>query len=158
MPRNSPAVKVVKVTVPFDNRITLYKPFCDSLPWLGKEVEAWLYLVEPGRYRLLSEEDVEKDPVLNPIRTAILQDKSTAPPHPSHAAHIRDAAMLVRLAQVRVDFHNGSSRILFPEELSALAPRDCDPRDLSILMPEGYLEIWYSDVLRRAVDRPWRSL
>jgi hypothetical protein len=159
MPRHSPSVKVVRIKVPPDNRITLYKPFCDTLTWLvGKaEVEAWLYLIEPGRYRLLSDEDIENDPELRPVRAAILEEKPNANTLPSQAADIRDAAMLIRLVPITIDFHKGSYRTLYAEELAALAPRYCDPRDLSILMPEGYLEIWYSDALLRAADRPWHS-
>lgn len=159
MPRHSPSVKVAKVRVPSDNRITLHKPFCDALPWLaGKsETDAWLYLVEPGRYRLLSDADVESDPYLRPVRAAVLQGNANVNTAPSQAADMREAAMPIRLVPITIEFHSGSYRTQVAEELVVLAPRYCDPRDLSILMPEGYLEIWYTDALLKATDRTWRS-
>jgi len=159
MPRHSPSAKVAKIKVTPDNRMTLPKPFCDALPWLvGKsETDAWLYLVEPGRYRLLSDEDIENDPDLQPVRAAMLQEKPDVRALPSHATEMRDAAMPIRLVPITIELHKGSYRTPYVEELAVLAPRYCDPRDLSILMPEGYLEIWYTDALLRATDRSWRN-
>jgi hypothetical protein len=155
MPRRPP---VFHDSLPLDNRLTLRKHFCDRLPWItGTEVEAWLFLIEPGRYRLLSDEDVQKDIQLEPVRALALQDKSIALSQPSDARPIRDAAIVAKLIPITVGFHNGSWRVLLPEDLGALAPADTDTRALSSLMPEGYLEIWYSDVLRRALDSPWRK-
>jgi hypothetical protein len=65
--------------------------------------------------------------------------------------------MIARLIPISIELHRGSWRALLTEELAALAPPDVNPRDLSILMPEGYLEIWYRDVLRRAFDPLWRN-
>jgi hypothetical protein len=142
-----------------DNRVTLPKHLCDRFTWItGKEVQAWLFLPEPGRYRLLSDEDVENDPQLESVRLLILQEKSAVPTQPSYVKNMRDAAVVARLIPITIDLHKGSWRVLFAEEWAALAPPDSNPRALSILIsPEGYLEIWYSDVLRRALAPPWHN-
>lgn len=153
MPRQPPATHI---QLSIDNRLTLPKHFCDRIPWIaGKSIDAWLLLVEPGRYRLLSDEEVQNDPQLEPLRLLILQQDPTTPNPPSYAKQSRDAAMIARLTPITIDPHKGSWRILFAEELAALAPPNCNPKTLSILMPEGYLEIWYADVLRRALDPSW---
>jgi len=154
-----PRIPLVQHTSPaIDNRVTLPKQFCDRFAWItGKEVQAWLFLPELGRYRLLSDNDVENDPQLEPVRLLILEEKSAVSTQPSRAKHTRDAAVVARLIPITIDHHKGSWRILFAEEWAALAPADCNPRALSILIPEGYLEIWYTDVLRRALAPPWQN-
>jgi len=153
MPRNP---QVEHSPLPADNRLTLPKHFCDRLSWMNGEVsEAWLFVLEPGRNRLLSDENVQNDPQLEPVR--LLQEQTVAPSRPSQAKPLRDAAIIAQLISVTIDLHRGSWRILIPEEMAALAPPDVNPRDLSILMPEGYIEIWYRDVLRRAFDPSWRN-
>ena len=148
--------QVVHGPLPIDNRVTLPKHFCDRLTWItGKDLQAWLFVVEPGRYRLLSDENVQNDPLLEPVR--LLHEQAAVPTQPSQGTPLRDAAMIARLIPISIELHRGSWRALLTEELAALAPPDVNPRDLSILMPEGYLEIWYRDVLRRAFDPLWRN-
>jgi len=148
--------QVVHSPLPTDNRLTLPKHFCDRLSWMtGDNSEAWLFIIEPGRNRLLSEENVQSDPLLEPVR--LLQEHTAMAASPSQAKPLRDAAIIAQLIPVTIDIHRGSWRILIPEEMAALAPPDVSFRDLSILMPEGYIEIWYRDVLRRAFDPSWRN-
>jgi hypothetical protein len=153
MPRDQ---QVVHSALPLDNRLILPKHFCERLNWMtGVEKEAWLFIVEPGRNRLLSLENVQNDPLLEP--TLLMREQSTITDQPSQAKSLKDAAIIAQLIPVTIDLHRGSWRILIPEEMPALAPPDVNPRDLSILMPEGYIEIWYRDVLRRAFDPSWRN-
>ncbi len=148
--------QVVHLSLPADNRLTLPMHFCERLSWMtGEAPEAWLFIAEPGRNRLLSDENVQSDPLLEPVR--LLQEPTVAASQPSQAKPLRDAAIIAQLIPVTIDLHRGSWRILIPEEMAALAPPDVNPRDLSILMPEGYIEIWYRDVLRRAFDPSWRN-
>jgi len=147
------------MSVSIDNRITITKPFSDRLAWItGTEVQAWLFLLEPGRYRLLSDEDVQNDPQLEPVRVLILQEKPVVATEASYAENSRDAAIVARLIPITIRFHKGSWRIPFAEERRALAPPDCNPRAISFLFsPEGFVEIWYTDVLRRALTPPWHN-
>jgi len=152
---NDPLVPV-HTSINIDNRITLPKHFSDLLPWImGKEVKAWLFLVESGRHRLLSDGEVQNDPQLEPVRLLILQEKFSIATEPSYAEHLRKAAIVARLVPITINLHQGSWRIPFPKEFKTLGPTDCNPNALSILFsPEAYVEIWHTDVLRRAACSP----
>jgi hypothetical protein len=155
MPREALAIHL---SIPLDERVTLPKSFCQRLEWLtGNEVEAWLYLIEPGRYRLLSDKEAETDPQLDPIRARILHENQFIRGQPSQATPARIAVDAARLTPITIDLHKGSWRLSFRAELASLAPADCNPRTLSMLMPDGFLEIWYTDVLRKFLDSPWRA-
>lgn len=153
-----PLVETIQVGM--DNRVSIPKHFSDRLEWIkGAEVQAWLLLIEPGRYRLLSEEDVQSDPQLDPIRLLIIQEKQTTTTPASYAERSSDAAIVARLFPITIKLHTGSWRLPFAEEWRALAPPDSSPRSISFLFtPEGFLEIWYTDVLRRALTPPWQNL
>jgi hypothetical protein len=149
----------VHTSVSIDNRVTIPKPYSDRLAWIkGTEVEAWLFLPEPGRYRLLSDEDVQNDRQLEPVRLLILQEKPVATVEASHAENLRDVAIVARLIPITVRSHKGSWRFAFSEEWRGLAPPNCNPRTISFLFsPEGFVEIWYTDVLRRALTPAWHD-
>jgi hypothetical protein len=157
MPREA---AVAYASLPVDDRLSLPKHFCDRLTWLvekiEKNVEAWIYVLEPGRFRLLSNADVDIDPLLEPLRAFILQAQSLPTTKPSTAKSSQDAAAVARLIPVTVEHHRGSWRMLLPEEAAALCPNDCDPRSMAFFMPEGYLEIWYADFLRNLLQPRWR--
>lgn len=145
--------------LPIDDRLTLPKHFCDRLSWLlqgtEKNVEAWIYVVEPGRFRILSDADVENDPQLEPLRAFVLQGHSLVPQGPSRTRSAGEAASVMRLIPVAVENHRGSWRMLLPEQVAALRPRNCDPRTLAFFMPDGYLEIWYADFLHLILQPQW---
>lgn len=146
----------IHMSINIDNRITLPKHFSDRLTWItGKEVKAWLFLTEPGRHRLLSDEEVRNDPQLEPVCLLILQEKSAIATEPSHAERFTHSAIVARLIPITISAHQGSWRIPFPKEFKTLAPIDSNPNALSILFsPEGYVEIWHTDVLRKAAYSP----
>jgi hypothetical protein len=157
MPRKSAAIYA---PLSIDDRLTLPKHFCDRLSWLlekgEKTIEAWIYVLEPGRFRLLSDTEVESDTLLEPLRTFVLDSQSLPPTNPSTADSSQEAAAVARLIPVTVEHHRGSWRMLLPEEAAALCPNNCDPRSLAFFMPDGYLEIWYSDFLRNLMQPRWR--
>jgi hypothetical protein len=120
----------------------------------GTNVQAWLLLLAPGRYRLLSDEQVQDDPQLEPVRLLILEGKPAVVSEPTYSKDLKEEAIVARLVPIAVAQHkqNQSWRISLPRELlRAFAPPDCgDPKAFSILLSlEGYWEIWYTDVLRR---------
>jgi hypothetical protein len=118
----------------------------------GKEVQAWLFLIEPGRYRLLSDEQVQNNARLAVVRLMALQQQTDMPGEATLAKPMRDAAIVVQLIPITIDFHKGSWRFPITADLEALNPPDTDPGAFSILMLEGYLEVWYRDVLRRTLS------
>jgi hypothetical protein len=139
-----------------DNRITLPKHICDQIPWMtGTSVRAWVLLLAPGRYRLLSDEQVQNDPQLEPVRMLFLEGTPAVVGEPTYTKDMEDEAVVARLVPITAAQHKQSQswRISFPRgQLNVFAPPDCgDPKAFSILLSlEGYWEIWYTDVLRRA--------
>jgi hypothetical protein len=151
---------IENTTVGIDNRISIPRRFSDRLGWIKgiAETEAWLFIIEPGRHRLLSEEDVHNDPKLNPIRLLITQETPSTATEASYAEPLKDAASVARLFPITLKFHTAGWRIPFEHEWAALAPPDSNPKDISFLFgPEGFLELWFTDVLRQALTSSWKS-
>lgn len=140
-----------------DDRITLPAYLAARLRWLtGKDpVEGWLLLVEEGRYRFLSSEQVEADPQLDAIRAHINGAETNTPNEPALAQEATRAAMVVRLMPVKVSPHGATWRFLIPKLMRKLAPPGYDPNDFTLFFAiDGYLEIWYTEVLRKAASVP----
>lgn len=119
-----------------------------------------MFLLEAGRYRLLSDEQVQGDPRLEPVRLLILEGKPAVVSEPTCAKDLEDEAIIARLIPTTVALHKQSQRwrISLPKELEAFEPPDCNPKELSVLLSlEGYCEIWYTDVLRKAALLPLRG-
>lgn len=141
------------------NRITLPKHFSDRAPFQGtKSFEAWLLLLSPGRYRLLTDEQVQSDLQLDSVRSLVLEGKSPAPTEPTLAEEPARAAIVARLLPTAISPQGPNWRISFPKAFDPFVPPECDPKEFSILLSlEGYWEIWYRDMLRRAVLLPLGS-
>jgi hypothetical protein len=139
------------------NRVALPKQFSECVTsWMRGTValRGWLLIISPGRYRLLSDEQVESDPHLEPIRALILEQRS-AGTDPTSAEDPNRAAMVARLAPVQITPPGPCWRITLPKAFGVFAPPECDRKAVSVLFSlEGYLEIWYTDVLRTAVFSP----
>jgi len=137
------------------NRILLPKYLSDRVPWLTKAKEqffAWLYLLSSGRFRLLSDEEVSRDPTLEPVRALILE--SGAPPQtkPTEADEPTSDSVAVRLARVSLSLPSTGWRLTIPRTFEVFVPPECDTKAFSVLFSlEGYLEIWYTYVLQLSV-------
>jgi len=143
-----------------DNRISLPKHFSDRIPWMiGTSVRAWLLLLASGRYRILSDDQVQSDPRLESVRLLILEGTPAVVCEPTYTKSLVDEAIVARLIPITIALHKQSQhwRISLPGELlKSFAPPDCgDPKALSIVLSlAGFLEIWYADVLRKAALSP----
>jgi hypothetical protein len=114
-----------------------------------------LLLLAPGRYRLLSDEQVQSDPRLEPVRLLILEGKTVAVTEPTRTQELRSAALVARLVPIPIAYSKQCWRISLPEDLDAFAPPDCDPKAFSVLFSiEGYWEIWCTHLLRRSALLP----
>jgi hypothetical protein len=138
------------------NRLTLPKHFSDRIPWIpSTDDRAWLLLLAPGRYRLLSDGQVQSDPRLEPVRLLILGGKAVAVTEPTHTQDLRSAATVARLVPIPIAYSKQCWRISLPEHLDAFAPPDCDPKAFSVFFSlEGYWEIWCTNLLRRSALLP----
>jgi hypothetical protein len=145
------------VTADAYNRITVPKDLSDRISWIRgtTAIQAWILLLVPGRYRLLSDEQVESDPILEPVRSLILDENLISATEPTRAEDLRRAAIVARLVQATLAPPGPGWRISFPKAFNVFVPPECDLKAFSILFSlEGYLEIWYTDVLRKAVVLP----
>jgi hypothetical protein len=145
------------VTVIADDRITLPTHLAGRLPWLSgnESIEGWLLLVAEGRYRLLSNQQVQSDPQLEAIHAHVTGKKSLAGDEPTSAQEATKAAMVVRLIPIKVNPHGSGWRISTPKLFRAFAPPGCSAKDFTVFGAlDGYLEIWYTDVLRKAASVP----
>jgi len=135
-------------------RIQLPKQFSDRLPWLSGSdtVPAWLWTISPGAHRLLSEEQTESDPSLELLRSLFVSEKILPSSAPTIANKPEDTAVVARLYRVELKSNKSYWRLTLPSALNEFIPPDCDEKKLSILLsPEGYLEIWYTSILRKAL-------
>jgi len=142
------------------NRIALPKHLSDRVSWIrGTEsLQAWILLLTLGRYRLLSDGQVQSDPQLEPVRSLILEGTPAGASEPTHAEEPRCAAIVARLVPTLIAPPGPGWRISFPKAFDVFVPAGCDRKAFSILLSlEGYLELWYTDVLRKAAVLPLDS-
>ena len=136
------------------NRINLPRHFSDHLGWNhgSKPAQVWLFLVTPGRYRLLSDAQVQGDAQLEPVRMLILEGKPAILMEPTYAEDPKRASLAAKLVPVQISPPGPAWRISFPKAFDAFTPPDCDRKAFSIILSlEGYVEIWCTDLLRKAV-------
>jgi hypothetical protein len=145
------------VTADTYGRIVIPKQLSDAISWLTgvESATAWLFLIQVGRHRLLSDEQVQSDPLLEPVRLLIIEGR---PPEIREATFAEEpirAAMVARLMPAVLTKPKQGWRITIPKELEVFAPPEIDKREFSILMSlEGYLEIWYTGVLWKSGVQP----
>src|SRR5437016_1739702 len=113
------------------NRITLTESVSERISWMkGTNPQGWLLLVGPGRYRLLSDEQVQNHPQLESVRQLILEGPPEAVTEPMHAEELKDAAIVARLVPISFARTKPGWRISLPKELKAFVPPDCNPKAL----------------------------
>jgi hypothetical protein len=139
------------VTADKYGRITLPKQFSDRLSWLtgSDEIQGWLLLLSLGRFRILSDEQVQNDPLLEPVRSLVLEGKPEVTAEPTHADNPKSALIVARLLRAPIKPKQGW-RISFPSAFDVFKPSGCNDKAFSLLFSlDGYLEIWYTDIVRK---------
>jgi len=137
-------------------RLHLPAEFAKALPWLEKtqEMMAWVYFVEPGRYRLLSEADAERS---SAIKTAIQRRADAAHTDPTEdpfeAEGSESAAVAALVIRVKLSFTRRIGwRVHIPRRSYPVASLVGD-RGFFVLFSEGYLELWTPEALTRVLPR-----
>jgi hypothetical protein len=152
---NEPATLFGHTTLDLDgNRIQIPKHLSDRLTWLAgaEQISAWLWIISQGRYRLLADEQVQLDPRLESLRCLILTERIIPSSPATEAKSADETAVVAMLFPVQLKSKDRYWKVSFPRELQEFIPPECQRKELSVLIsPEGYLEIWYTDVLRRTV-------
>ena len=139
---------------PDGHRIPLPKYLSERLSWLTgpQPVMGWLWMIAPGRYRLLSDDQVKADPYLDSLRNFICEQQLAPSGDPRAGANNEDASIIVRLQQVELKPNQAYWRLSFPAVLDEFVPAGCDKKSVSLILPlDGYLEVWYTEILRAAV-------
>jgi len=145
------------VTADEYDRVTVPPHLSRCIPWMQgtATLSAWVLLIAAGRYRLLSDEEVERHPQLEPLRSLVLEGKPAVATEPTSANSSAEASKAARLIPTKIAPFKAGWRISFPDAFRVFRPRDCDPRAFSILISfQGYLELWYTDALRQQVFLP----
>ena len=145
------------VTADASNRIPVPKPFTDRIEWIGgpEPIQAWLLLLSPGRFRLLSDRQVKGHPHLEPVRSLITEENFPDLTDPTLAEEPWRAVIVAKLLPASITPPGPVWRISFPRGFEVFVPPDCDRKALSLLFSlEGYLEIWYTDLLKKTVFHP----
>lgn len=137
-----------------DRRITIPQQHCKKIAWVtgGSTVSGWFLVLAPGRFRLLSDTDVERDEKLSNVRSQIIDGPtgldSASPVEFESSAR---AAVLGRLVPVSID---SSFRIVVPKEV---LPAEQDRWAFVLLFSMGYLEIWLANIYNDALACPLYS-
>jgi hypothetical protein len=155
----APALNLEHVTADKYGRITLPKQFSDRLPWLtgSDEIQAWLLLLSLGRFRLLSDEQVQNDPLLEPVRSLVFDGKPEVTAEPTHADDPKSALIVARLLRAPIKPKQGW-RISFPSAFDVFRPPECDEKAFSLVFSlDGYLELWYTEIVRKVGVLPLKG-
>lgn len=144
-------------------RIQLPKELSSQIPWLQKStqaVQAWLYLISDGRFRLLSMDEVEGDEILEQIRAVVLPATTIERGEPSSAETPDMAALAGKLFHVTLRASGQSSwRFSIPPLMDVFAPSRSDTNDFVALFSfDGYWEIWYTEAFKQAALGPLPTL
>jgi hypothetical protein len=132
-----------------DSRITIPLGWCQRIGWASGDDtrKVWLLMLVPGRFRVLSDQQALQDPLLNEVRTLII-DGPPPPQTPATAFDPSDKAALVgRL--IPTSFAPGSSwRLIVPKQV---VEGDRAKKDYVLLFSLGYLELWFSKTYDEAL-------
>ena len=106
---------------------------------------------------LLSDQDLQDNPHLESVWHLLVEGEVLAA-EPTQAEQASKAALIARVARTTISPHRANSRngiswrITFPKVFEIFIPPDCTPNKLSVMISmQGYLEIWYTDLLRKTV-------
>jgi hypothetical protein len=137
-------------------RLRLPTGFSETQSWLAGagQVDAWLYVIEPGRYRLLSEADVDHS---NALKRAIQRITTPQRPDPNadpFEAESSELASVGALAiRVKISYADRVGwRVNIPTHSYAIASL-AGERGFFLLLSEGYIEFWTTEVLTKALPK-----
>ena len=140
-------------------RIQLPKELSSQIPWLqvnAETVQAWLFLVSDGGFRLLSTEEVKGDEILESIRLIAGQEMATERAEPSSTETSDFVPLAGKLLSITLQRTRQSSwRFSIPPLVEIFAPPYSDQNEfVALFSQEGYWEIWYTEAFKRAALGP----
>lgn len=145
----------IVASVDRSGKINLPRHTAETLAWRREDssIQCWLCVIQLGRYRLLSEEDVKRSEILAPalerITSAEAPDQLQDPADPESSA---SAAVSARLAPASLSFNKVSGWRLAVSKHTYLMSTMVAHGRVIVLISEGYLEIWTPDTLNREIE------
>ncbi len=134
-----------------DGRITIPLPWCKRLAWLtgSKTLLVWLLMYVPGRFRILSDDEVQRDTTLSSLRSVIMDGPSPTEVNPTEFDPNERAALLGRLIPTSLSLGE-SCRLIVPKQ-AAPSGRG---REYILMFCQGYLELWFTEIYHEALAKP----
>src|SRR5260370_40723375 len=107
------------VPISAEARITIPQPYCEKLSWVrgDQTMRVWLLGLVPGRFRLLSDPEVEQNQKLRELRAAIIDGPAEAATDPTAFESNELAALLGRLIPTTLSPPRPSWRLLVPKQI-----------------------------------------
>lgn len=122
----------------------------------GRQVDCWLLVVKPGRYRLVVRPEGPPKGELAKILRAVERVK-TAGELLDHTDDDAEDGLPARLISCTVSPPPPGWRLNLPKELRRLAP-GTDEGFVYLHPAAGFIEIWFPDTARRALSVPMSKL
>ena len=149
----------VAVQVDKAGRVRLHDVYAEQLAWLqGKDaVDAWMLVVEVGRYRLLSDKQVDESARLRAVAESVSRPQPPDPEiEPFQAEDSSSAALGARILRVRLSPRGPGWRLTLPKDPVGLFGRPAKNTDgiVYLLFSDGYLEFWSIDHLVESMRAP----
>jgi hypothetical protein len=115
-----------------------------------EQIHGWLFLVRPGRYRLVTERTEELTKILDRI------EESEAPGGLFDGIdNDPEAASPIRLIPCSISPPRPGWRVNFPKEARNVVPQGEErPSSVYVLISAGFIEIWFPNKVIRAGDTP----
>jgi hypothetical protein len=137
-------------------KVNLPRNAVERLSWRSdtSPTECWLYVIQPGRYRLLSEEDLKRSEAISQIleRVTSLEEPDQGQ-DPADAEGSTSAAAGALLVPASLSFNKKSGwRLAISKHTYAMRAM-ISQRRVIIMFSEGYLEIWTPDTLDRVLEQ-----
>jgi hypothetical protein len=140
---------------PDAGRITIPARYCKRIPWLceDKAMSVWLLMLQPGRFRLLSDKEAAGDGEIGLIRSLIVDGPQPADSSPAIFEAAERAARLGRLIPTTLSPSSTSGwRLAVPKTITSKE----DP--FVLLFSLGRLEIWLSEAYIAALEFPLSAI
>jgi hypothetical protein len=148
-----PSFGPVFVPAGADGRITLPQAWCERLPWLtgAETLLVWLLTLMPGRFRILSDNQVQENMSLNHIRLSIVDGPTPTEVSATAFDPNEKATLIGRLIPTSLA-PGGSWRLIVPKQI---VPADRTRKATYVLLfSSGYLELWFSEPYNEALAAP----
>ena len=145
------------ISLTADRRFSLPQAYCQKLSWIrgDENMRVWLLQLVPGRFRVLSDSEVDKHERLREIRSIIVNGPAEPGTAPTTFELSNVAALIGRLIPTMLSAPPPSWRLILPKQV---LPEEKDKWSLVVIFSMGYLEIWRLDIYNAAAASPLDDL